>query len=196
MRVAIEHLEHYSRELPDAAVTAGLTDSIAALIKLRETNRDILVLNIEIPEQKDLSVVKELLDILISNSQCAATAELHNIDSPTSLKLKKVFALDSSDNIILLNTTDIKLFMLDGRDVIVVSGNKRYKTRHSLNYWEERLVEQGFFRCHKSYLINLDKIKKLKPMFNGTYLLEIDNYQGEVAVSRSRAKLLEDVLGL
>ncbi|MGI6092499.1 MAG: hypothetical protein GX348_07540 [Veillonellaceae bacterium] len=195
-RITLEQLEHYLKKIPNIEVAAGLTKPAAVYKILRETNPGLVVLDIEIemPEMNGLLADEELSSIQLSKRQRCAAAR--NTASLMPVKLKKIFALDGSESIILLNADEIELFMLEGRDVIVVSGSKRYKTRYSLNYWEERLGGQSFFRCHKSYLINLDKIKKLKPMFNGTYLLEFDNYQGEVAVSRSRARVLEDVLGL
>jgi DNA-binding LytR/AlgR family response regulator len=65
-----------------------------------------------------------------------------------------------------------------------------------MNYWEERLAELNFFRCHKSYLVNFDKIEKILPMFNNTYLLKIAGYPAEIPVSRSKAKELSQILGL
>lgn len=41
----------------------------------------------------------------------------------------------------------------------------------SMNITEfySRLPEEYFFRCHRSYCVNLSKIREIEPWFNNTY---------------------------
>lgn len=55
----------------------------------------------------------------------------------------------------------------------------------------------NFFRCHKSYIVNLDKIKEVYSWFNGTYKLIIDDFEKtEVPVSRLHVKEIKSELGI
>ena len=113
-----------------------------------------------------------------------------------SRSFNRIFAVEGDGKILLLNPADVVMFTPLGRGAIIHTREKRYKTRHSMNYWEERLAELNFFRCHKSYLVNFEKIEKILPMFNNTYLLKIANYTHEIPVSRTKAKKLSEILGL
>jgi DNA-binding LytR/AlgR family response regulator len=50
------------------------------------------------------------------------------------------------------------------------------------------MKDQRFFRTHKSYLVNLDKVKQAVPFFNYTYLLKLEGSKDEIPVSRSYLK--------
>lgn len=108
--------------------------------------------------------------------------------------LNKVFVWED-DRIILLPTTAVMFLTIEDRDVHVVTQQKNYITGQTLNYWEERLRNLHFFRCHRSYLVNLDKVEKILPLFGGTYNLKLAG-QMEVPVSRNYAKQLKNILGL
>lgn len=67
----------------------------------------------------------------------------------------------------------------------------------SLDMLEARLTKYGFFRSHRSYLVNLAYVKEVVSWFNGKYLLTMaDHQKTEVPVSRRRAKSMKEQLGL
>ena len=51
-----------------------------------------------------------------------------------------------------------------------------------------RLPESHFFRCHRSYCVNLSKIREIEPWFNNTYILRLRDLDFQVPVSRSKVK--------
>ncbi|MCL6591591.1 MAG: LytTR family DNA-binding domain-containing protein [Firmicutes bacterium] len=92
------------------------------------------------------------------------------------------------DSFLLLNPHEIFYFTVADGGVWAATGQGRYSSREPLNYWEERLKDQRFFRTHKSFLVNLDKVRQAIPFFNYTYLLKFDGLKEEVPVSRSYLK--------
>lgn len=56
------------------------------------------------------------------------------------------------------------------RKSLIVTSNSRYSSYTSLKEWNDRLSDFGFAMSHKSYLINLDKINKLKAEY-----VEVEN---------------------
>lgn len=84
---------------------------------------------------------------------------------------------------------------MKGRDVRVITLQKQYVTGQTLNHWEERLRNLHFFRCHRSYLVNLDNVEKILPLFGGTYSLKLAGQTAEIPVSRNYAKQLKTILG-
>ncbi|TKI02950.1 LytR/AlgR family response regulator transcription factor [Martelella alba] len=59
-----------------------------------------------------------------------------------------------------------------------------------------RLPEEVFFRCHRSYAVNLAKISEIVPWFNNTYLLRLSDLDVEVPVSRSKVKAFRQLMRL
>lgn len=59
-----------------------------------------------------------------------------------------------------------------------------------------RLPEDYFFRCHRSYCINLTKIREIVPWFNNTYILRLNDIDFEVPVSRSKVKTFRSLMRL
>lgn len=59
-----------------------------------------------------------------------------------------------------------------------------------------RLPEEVFFRCHRSYCVNLTKIREIVPWFNNTYILRLHELEFEVPVSRSKVKAFRSLMRL
>ncbi|MHB1419551.1 MAG: LytR/AlgR family response regulator transcription factor [Bacillota bacterium] len=73
----------------------------------------------------------------------------------------------------------------------------RYLTRFTLKELEQRLNPELFFRCHRSYLVNVKKTMEVIPLYNGTLILIVDDLEkSEVPVSRSQARSMRQILGL
>jgi len=100
------------------------------------------------------------------------------------------------DKIMLLNPSQVLFFSADGRNIYVITENDRMKTKNTLNYWEKRLAVFNFFRCHNSYLINMDKIEIISPSFNYTYAMKLVNYSHDIPVSREKSKILKIILDI
>lgn len=67
----------------------------------------------------------------------------------------------------------------------------------SLDELEDKLGDAGFFRTHRSFLVNLARVKEVTSWFNGRYILTFtDAAATEVPVSRRRVKALKCKLGL
>jgi DNA-binding LytR/AlgR family response regulator len=100
------------------------------------------------------------------------------------------------DEIFLLKPSEIYYFTKENGDIIVVTKEQRLKTKDTLENWENKLSEYNFFRTHRSYLVNLDKVKKMSPWFNNTYILLLENMPGEIPLSRTRLKEFKTILGI
>jgi two-component system response regulator LytT len=55
----------------------------------------------------------------------------------------------------------------------------------------------GFFRVHKSFIVNIDHIKELYPWTNGTYKIIMDDLnKSEITVSRTYVNNLKNLIGI
>ncbi|KNC10128.1 LytTR family transcriptional regulator [Klebsiella sp. RIT-PI-d] len=59
-----------------------------------------------------------------------------------------------------------------------------------------KLPPSHFFRCHRSYCVNLNKIREIEPWFNNTYILRLRDLEFEVPVSRSKVKEFRQLMHL
>ncbi|WP_024622495.1 LytR/AlgR family response regulator transcription factor [Metaclostridioides mangenotii] len=72
----------------------------------------------------------------------------------------------------------------ESRFILIHTDNKIYRSTNSLNKLEKQLIESKFYRCHRSYLINLSKVRRIK-----TNTVTIRDK--EVLVSRYKMKNLK-----
>ena len=73
-------------------------------------------------------------------------------------------------------------------------GGKAHLLRQTMNELEVTLNPEQFARIHRSTIINLDRVKEMRPHFNGEHLV-ILNDGTELKLSRSRKEWLERRLG-
>lgn len=82
------------------------------------------------------------------------------------------------------------------RDVLLVTPKDTYQLSHTIGYWENRLKQYGWLRCHKSYVINIYQIKEIYPMFNSTFNVRTKGSDEEIPISRTYVKTVKSVLGM
>ncbi|OIQ60031.1 sensory transduction protein LytR [Moorella thermoacetica] len=98
---------------------------------------------------------------------------------------------------ILLDQDDLIYACTQGDNVYLKTSTGQYLTRFTLKELESRLDPRIFFRCHRCYIVNLNRVRELVPFFNGTYtLIMADKQQSEVPVSRNQARKLKRLLGI
>ncbi|SMC57268.1 LytR/AlgR family response regulator transcription factor [Sporomusa malonica] len=99
-----------------------------------------------------------------------------------------------------------KAYVIDTRDIIAAyctegqlsihTADKTYYSNMPLQDLQSRLDERLFFRTHRAYLVNIEKIREIIPWFNGTYNLILEGFEREVPVSRQQVSKLKKLFGL
>ena len=80
----------------------------------------------------------------------------------------------------------------DERRIVVHAVHGRYGTKSTLADLEARLMPHGFFRAHRSHLVNLNHVAEVLPWTNGSFKLTMsDRERTEILVSRYNAKELK-----
>jgi two-component system LytT family response regulator/two-component system response regulator LytT len=86
-----------------------------------------------------------------------------------------------SDSVVHLSTMEL-------------SGETNFRTLEEL---QANLDPEIFWRVHRSFLVNLNKIKEVVPWFNRTLQLKMaDKRETEIPVSRSHSRRLKEYLKL
>ncbi|WP_304166760.1 LytTR family DNA-binding domain-containing protein [Lonsdalea britannica] len=98
--------------------------------------------------------------------------------------------------IIVTNIHDI--YYAESHEKLTFVYTKRDEYVMSMNITEfcSRLPEAYFFRCHRSYCVNLSKIREIEPWFNNTYILKLSDLDFQVPVSRGKVKEFRQLMRL
>lgn len=102
----------------------------------------------------------------------------------------------SENSIVLLDPAMIQYFTLAEKKVMVHTLENTYESNSTLVELEKKLENKGFFRCHKSFLINTDYIEKIIPWVHSTYQIILKEKAGQIPVSRYYTKKLREMLNL
>lgn len=114
-----------------------------------------------------------------------------------SIKPLDVIPVEQKDKIIILHQDEIIFVFTDKDKVYIKTRNDSYLTRFTLRELELRLNSTHFFRCHRCYLVNTQRMRELIPYFNGTYTIVVDDdEQSQIPVSRTKSRVLKGMLGL
>ena len=105
-----------------------------------------------------------------------------------SLQPKDTFKLPvwHKDKMLLLNPEEeITLIRVEQQKVILSTSQGDMEISTPLKELEQKLKNHGFLRTHKSFIVNIRKIREIQSWFNDTFILTLENCsQQEIPVSR------------
>lgn len=104
--------------------------------------------------------------------------------------------LRKNENIIVTDVNDIYYASASEKVTLVYTKEEEYMMPMSISEFHAKLPQDVFFRCHRSYTVNLRKVHEIVPWFNHTYLLRLKDIKEEVPVSRSKAKIFRQIMQL
>jgi len=81
----------------------------------------------------------------------------------------------SPDRILFLKPQELDYIAADGNYVQLHAGKEHYMIRETMAALEERLGPAGFLRISRSTLVNLGRIRELKPLGAGEYCVLLQN---------------------
>jgi len=81
----------------------------------------------------------------------------------------------SPNRILFLRPQEIDHVEADGNYVQLCVGKERHMIRETMAAMESRLTEAGFMRISRSVIVNLSRIRELKPMGAGAYSVILQN---------------------
>jgi two-component system, LytTR family, response regulator len=131
----------------------------------------------------------------IAEKQKAAPAELP--PPKPSLQRTKLLVKNNQRNFIVDAQDVVYATIEDGLITVVASsleGQSNYRTIEEL---QSNLDPDMFWRVHRSYLVNIHRIKEVIPWFKSSFQLRMDDKkQTEIPVSRVQTKRLRALLKL
>ena len=102
--------------------------------------------------------------------------------------------LHHREGVTFINMQDIVLVQREDRaTVIYTKDGGRYVTGDSLAETEARLDPAVFFRCHKSYIINLNHIANITPYGRWTYIVRLSGITQDALITHEKYEELEQM---
>lgn len=99
----------------------------------------------------------------------------------------------SDDKFILFDPLEIDFVETRDRQTILHVNNEEFISTVSMKDIETRLHIYGFFRCHRSYLVNLQRVREVVVWSKNSYSLTLEN-EKTVPLSKSRYGELKELL--
>ena len=119
-----------------------------------------------------------------------------------AVQIKQTFQLNKisakvGDKIILFDPQEIDYIESQEGQSYLYTRGEGFPTGFTLKELEQRLSHQGFFRCHRSYIVNLQKIREVITWTRNSYSLSlVDKKSSEVPLSKSKLNELKELLGV
>jgi len=104
----------------------------------------------------------------------------------------------SGNRMVLVDSSDIIYATIEDGVIRIVTkdldGQSNFRTVEEL---QNNLDPNIFWRAHRSYLVNINRIKEVVPWFKSSYQLKMqDRHETEIPVSRAQTRRLRELLNL
>jgi two-component system, LytTR family, response regulator len=120
-----------------------------------------------------------------------------NLQVATSLSAVSAvdrLAIKANGRIIVIRAADIDWIEADADYVSVHVGGKTWLIRETIAAVELRLALSGFVRIHRSTLVNVERVKELRPLDKGEYTVVL-NDGTELKLTRNYRASVERLVG-
>ena len=223
---ARSELRFLLEEAGDVEVVGEASNAIEALQLIKAIPYDVIFLDIDMPGLSGMQMAEVLsglakppaLVFVTAHSEHALQAfEVAAVDylvKPVEIERLKIaigrlsapepgvgrverIPVEKAGRKILVGVDEIYYVMAKDDYSYLFTDSARYLSTISLAQLESRLERSGFFRVHRRFLVNLDRVQEVVPMYGGTLLLTLrDSARTQVPVSRRRVPALKKQLGL
>lgn len=114
-------------------------------------------------------------------------------ESQPARTLDEILMIKNNDETYIIHPRTIIFIEKEIRKSIVHTENGKYFTSETLSSIEKKL-DKSFFRCHRSYIININKIGKIVPIAERIYQIEFYNYALSASMGRKKLEELYTII--
>lgn len=222
---AIEELKYFIQNFSHIKIEGEFTDGVEALQFLEKNHIDVIFLDINMPRLDGMALGRiigkfaEKIKIIFITAYREHAAEAFEIEAfdyllkPYSEEriINILGRLEQSANgknhinritlwknnkMVVINIEDIIYCETDERDTLIYTQNDKYRTKISISEFYKKLPSDMFFKTHRSYIVNINKITEIIPWFNNTYIVKVKESDFEIPVSRNNINDFKHIMGI
>lgn len=105
----------------------------------------------------------------------------------------EMFFVKNEDYLQAVEVDEIYFFTMEKGRVIAVLKNSKVELTASLYLVNELLGKtQEFFRCHKSFIVNVSKIEKISRYHNKTYNIQFRGIKEQAYITEVNLRILKE----
>ncbi len=221
---SIQELSYFITNFSSIKILEKFDDSIKALEYVQKHNVDIIFLDINMPKLDGLAfsrVVNTLAAkpvfvfisaysehaleafevaafdyILKPYSEIRIIEALQRLENSVMKHHNGKMTLWKNDKLFVICTNDIYYCEAHEHEVHVYTLDDRFKVSACISDFYNRLPPDNFFKCHRSYIVNIDKVTEIIPWFNSTYMLKLKGLDSKIPVSRNNITSFKRLMGI
>lgn len=110
---------------------------------------------------------------------------------PNPARAPEKLIIRNKEGISLVDMDEIILIQREDRSTVIYTSQERFTTSEGLSELEEKLDSNSFFRCHKSYIINLNAISRIYPYGRWTYIVKLKGTDRDALLTHEKYEELE-----
>jgi two-component system LytT family response regulator len=135
-----------------------------------------------------------LLKPIDSNSVLKALQKIRNYKTQSSTKSIKKILGKYGDTIYLVNVEDIYYIKADLDEAIIKIKDKEVYVKRKIGELESLLQHENFFRVHRSYIVNVNKIKSMNSIEQSKLEIGFEGISQIITSSKEGAKEFREYL--
>lgn len=221
---SIRELNYFITNFSSIKILGEFVDSVEAFKFIQGNAVDVIFLDISMPKLDGLSFAeaantlkkRPALVFITAFSEHAVEAfevvafdyilkpysegrivnTLQRLENFHSARSSSKITLKKDERFFVVNIADIYYCEANKHQVNVFTKHENYTITASISDFYKKLPSEQFFRCHRSFIINIDKITEIVPWFNNTYILKLKDIGREIPVSRQNTLLLRQLMGI
>lgn len=117
-------------------------------------------------------------------------------DYPHRSRIINKINLWKNEKIMVVDIENIYYCAASERVTHVYTRSDEYSVNTGIREFYNSLPKEKFFKCHRSYIVNINKIKEIIPWFNNTYNLRLQDIEVEIPVSRSNLEEFKRLMNI
>lgn len=160
-----------------------------ALQQMKRTGKAMVIITQSTEEAFVLSP-----DIYKLNDQGLKPVATDDTSEEPNVKLKRLKA-KYQDKTIFIDLEDIEYIESSEGKVLINISREKFVMDGTLAQIDEDLRSYGFYRCHRSYIVNLEKVKEIISWSKNTYSVVMDNPEKtKIPLSRTKYNEIQELL--